>query len=677
MTENENAAEYLLSPTPRYSTVLALMVLLAGLWAYRNSFTAPFLFDDLNNIVENTKLDRFWPTADSLLVRRPIPHLSLAINFALGGLDVRGYHAVNIAIHFSAGLILFDLARRTLVMPRFQRLYQRDAAGIAFAAALIWTVHPLQTESVTYTIQRCESLMGLFFLLALYCVSRSVRSSWSWAWYLGSGAACWLGMASKEVMAAAPFVIALYDRIFLSNSWEEVVRRRWGLYLVFLSALAWLMAGLAPAFDPDRISTIGLGTKGLSPWEYLSSQPAVILHYFRLSFWPDVLCLDYRWPISRTNFEIFGLGVIILAMLGSSLAALRYRPAWGFLGTSIFLILAPTSSVMPIKDLAVEHRMYLPLAPLVVLVVLGAHRVSLVLPDDKARKLLRGGLLAMVALPLILRTIERNWDYNNPIKMWSNVLRVAPNNDRAHYNLARQIRARGELELAIEYYEQVLQLNPYHEKAHNDLAISLAGKALYREAAEHYEAALRIDPEYAIALVNYGNLHARAGRFGEAEVYYRKAIKADTEFAAPHVHLGEMSLRQGKLRSALANFRRADVLAPNQLGANTQIAWILATADDQEIRDGQQAVEIAERLVRQFGESEYRLLDVLAAGYAEVGRIDEAIEKARAAYHLASAAEREEDKQAIQLRLKQYREGEPYRIHEGEVLQGALQSASE
>ena len=383
---------------------LGLLVLVAGVLVYCNSFDGSFVFDDGPDIVDKEEIRRLWPIWGHLARgSRPLVDLSLAINYHIGQLDVWGYHAFNLVVHLLAGLTLFGVVRRTLLLEGLRSSFGRSAHWLALAVSLIWVVHPLQTESVTYVIQRAESMMGLFYLLTLYGVIRGSRSQWAWWWYAGAGVACALGMSSKPVMITAPFVVLLYDRIFLSRSFAAVLRRRWGLYAVLVAS--WLVLArsgiIQGVLNPDpRPPTVGLGYQGFSPMEYAFTQPGVILHYLRLSFWPHPLCLDYRWPVETAPLAIAAPALVILALLALTVWALWRRPRLAFLGAWFFLVLAPTSSIIPIQDVAFEHRMYLPLAGVVVLVVIAGDRaLGFILNDSvgasRRRKVVPGGLVLL------------------------------------------------------------------------------------------------------------------------------------------------------------------------------------------------------------------------------------------------------------------------------------------
>lgn len=183
----------------RWVPIAGLAVL--ALAAYSNSFRGPFILDDRSSIVHNSSLSKVWPPWGSLTAPpaggtrgRPVANLTFALNHWIGGLDVQGYHAVNLCVHVLAGLALFGIMSRTFKSSLMGPRITPAARSLAFAVSALWLVHPLATESVTYLSQRTESLMGLFYLVTLYCVirgqnrlrrARGIASRWSrrsWEW---------------------------------------------------------------------------------------------------------------------------------------------------------------------------------------------------------------------------------------------------------------------------------------------------------------------------------------------------------------------------------------------------------------------------------------------------------------------------------------------------------------
>src|SRR5262245_41089224 len=221
----------------RWSWWRAALIVGVGALVYANSLSGPFIFDDEASIVENTQIRSLAPSValspyrESPTAGRPIVNASFAINYALGGLQPRGYHATNIAIHLLCALAVFGIVRRTLLRTGIEEPLQRRSADIAFAAALLWVAHPLNSEAVDYLTQRTESLMAMFFLLTLYAAVRAADGERPVAATAASITCCALGMACKESMVTAPIVVALYDRVFLFGSVADAMRKRWPLYL--------------------------------------------------------------------------------------------------------------------------------------------------------------------------------------------------------------------------------------------------------------------------------------------------------------------------------------------------------------------------------------------------------------------------------------------------------------
>ncbi|MFH2002419.1 MAG: glycosyltransferase family 39 protein, partial [Planctomycetota bacterium] len=243
----------------------ALVLVVTGLVLYANSLQGPFVYDDQFAIVENPNILQLWPLSQSLsapdeapVAGRPVVCLSLAINYALGGMEVVGYHLFNIVIHILCSLVLLGVVRRTLLSDKLRPFFEPAAQGLAFVCALLWLVHPVQSECVNYITQRTESMMALFYLLTLYCLIRARDSTRPRLWQVSCVAACSLGMACKESMVTAPFMIFVYDMVFLSGSLRVAVARRKVLYAGLASTwilLGWLMTG------GPRSESVGFATQ--------------------------------------------------------------------------------------------------------------------------------------------------------------------------------------------------------------------------------------------------------------------------------------------------------------------------------------------------------------------------------------------------------------------------------
>jgi Flp pilus assembly protein TadD len=556
-----------------------LLIILAGVIIYLDSFQGAFVYDEIDLITNNPTIRRLWPPWTTMLapinVNRPLIALADAINYAISGLNPWSYHAVNLIIHVAAALALFGILRRTLESERMAASFGRNSTGLSLVIALIWMVHPLQTESVTYVMQRCESLMGMFYLVTLYCAIRSLSSRKKLVWYAAAVAACCCGMMSKEVMVTAPILVVLYDVSFGAGSVKGLLRRRWPLYLGLAATWGVLAATMmaAPASD-----TAGFAVKSVSSWDYCKSEFAVIVYYLRLSFWPSPLCIDYSdWPQARGAAQIIPYAVADGALVAASIwAVLRRRPA-GFAGISFFVILSVTSTIMPISDLVFEHRMYLPLAPLVALVVLTSCRVGRGvvewLPATPVLEGKRIGLMVATIVVVILgfATARRNIDYKSSLTMWRDVVDKRPNNARAHNNLGQILGERDDLDGArAEFYEAV-RLNPNSYEEQFNLGSALAKTGNFKEAEGHMIRAVRLKPEKLEAHFALGTILTVLGEMKGSIDEFGIVVKGKPDSVEAHRRLGVALEREGRIAEAKEQYDAVLRLQPDSPGLRDHI----------------------------------------------------------------------------------------------------------
>jgi tetratricopeptide (TPR) repeat protein len=546
------------------------MLLLAAVVVYSDSFHGPFIFDD-RPAIDQVSAKEPWPdwVWHTLIGPRPVIQATLALNYFIGGYSETGYHIGNLFIHILAALALFGVIRRTLTLPSLGgRFNEKAAASLAFAAALLWVVHPLQTQAVTYVIQRTESLMGLFYLLTLYCFIRAASSPNPRAWHVAAVAACALGMGSKEVMASAPLVVLLYDRCFVAGSFREALRRRWLLYLAL--AATWIILGhsLREGVGAHAISA-GFQLKEVTPFQYARSEPGVILHYLALAFWPAGLCLDYAWPVAKGVAQIAPAAIVIAALLAATVWALVRKPKWGFVGAWFFLILAPTSSIMPIKDLAFEHRMYLPLAAVVVVMILAAYLAWERWAGAGEDRRWRGQILAAIlilsaAVALGYTTLQRNKDYATVMGIWSDTARKAPRNARALNNLGLQLRDVGDFQGALDCLNRAIELRPRYADAYNNRAYTYASMKKFDLAMDDCNMAIECRPEFATPYNNRGNLDEQLGQLDKAIEDFNRAIQLKPDYHEAYNNRGVVRLKLGQYQDALEDFNKSIETAPNE-----------------------------------------------------------------------------------------------------------------
>jgi tetratricopeptide (TPR) repeat protein len=580
----------------------ALVIIAAVAAAYSNSFSGPFIFDDVSAIQKNATIRSLrsaavlMPPGKVTLSRRPLANLSFAVNYAIGRLAVRSYHAGNLLIHLLAALTLFGIVRRTLLLPALRDRFGGAATGLAAAVALIWALHPLQTESVTYIVQRAESLMGLCYLLTLYAVIRGASSERPWPWYAGAVIVCALGMGAKEVIATAPIVLLLYDRAFLAGSFRETFRRRGGLYLGL--AATWAVFGAMMLLYKGS-GAAGFGISTVTPWRYALTQPGVILHYLGLSFWPQSLCLDYPWPFAATFEEVAPEVIALAALLAATAWAVVRRPALGFLGAWFFLILAPTSSVMPIKDACFEHRMYLSLAAVVAGAVIAGYALirrlarQSALSDDSAA--MTAVVLAMaVAAALGWATFRRNADYRTEVSIWEDATRKQPGNCRAWSSLGEAYVSASRYDDAIRSCDRALAVDPNFPPAYDIRGLARAGAGRLSESIRDYDKAIALKPDFAAAYNSRGVADVGIGRLSDAIADYDKAIALKPDFAEAFNNRGLVYATMGRLTEAVRDYDKALDLDPDYATAYNSRGNARADAhrDSEAIADYDRAIAL-------------------------------------------------------------------------------------
>ena len=389
-----------------------LFVLCAALFTtliYSNSFNAAFQFDDLPIIVENTQLRDLSNLPQILLSQRGLTMATFALNYAISGMDTAGYHAVNLAIHIINTGLVYLLLLYTL---RLINTEEASARRLGALVALIFAAHPIQTQSVVYIVQRMESLMSLFYLLALLFLvwaSKATSAIKRVAMYSGAGLSYLLAFHSKEVAYTLPAVVLLYDFCFIAKGKLKGVAVKWPLYAIlavffaaFTITTVMPLGGFGDLSDESADAKYaapkvkaGLGTKELdysagfkvsavTPKEYLYTQFNVMTYYIGLIAFPAKQNLDYDFPWSKelmkapqvaegtvlnTPLPAPFVSLLILAAIAAAAFYMiistqkapesRKRVA-GFFILWYFIILSPTSSIVPIIDAIYEHRVYLP-----------------------------------------------------------------------------------------------------------------------------------------------------------------------------------------------------------------------------------------------------------------------------------------------------------------------------
>jgi tetratricopeptide (TPR) repeat protein len=511
-------------PTPAWRRTLCGSLALGalGLGVFYWGFHGRFLLDDEFNIVTNLSMRQgrdwarlLWGDRTNLGVAgHPVLNLLYAGNYLLGGLSTTGYHAVNLAIHLLAAVVLWAVLGRTFALPTMPVRLRQNGRLCALLAVAVWLIHPLQTNTVTYISQRAESLVGLFYLLAFYGLLRRAVEPARIRWLLLSLSSLMLGMLVKETIATAPLLLVLFDRAYVAESWRQVWRKR-GFFHVIMGGSWALLLNL-------DFHGRGYGASlGVDPWHYLLTEARVLGGYLGVMAWPPGMIFDYGDHFAKSLGEVWPWVLAVAAALAATGFLWRRDPRQGFVGAAFFLLLAPTSSFIPFPHMPYsESRLYLPLA---VVVAAGVAAVGV----GVGRRWTT--VLVVLLLPLLaFGTIRREGQFVDGIALFHADLAKNPDNARNHCNLGQAYFNRGRTE---------------------------AAEAEFRTA-------IRLAPDYMIAISNLGACLEREGRIDEAMADYRRARRLDPYYPYPRANLANLLVQRQEWTEAAEEYRQLLILAP-------------------------------------------------------------------------------------------------------------------
>jgi tetratricopeptide (TPR) repeat protein len=585
---------------------LIYLVLIAaiGFLAYSNTLHAPFQLDEYEQIIHNPvirDLRNFTSekTGYDFNPRRFVGNFTFALNYHFGHLDVVGYHIVNLFIHITNALFVYLFVLLTFRTPPMRQSADASASPgpslIALFSALLYVAHPLQTEAVTYVVQRFTSLATFFYLLSLVMYIRgrltiekqddtegrlfSIRSL---PFFLVSLIAAVCAMKTKEIAFTLPLVILLYESVFF----KLPSKKKLLFLLPILLTLLIVPLSLLQSGKPmgEILSDLGKLTKvqtQMSRWAYLMTEMRVIVTYILLIFLPVNQNLDYDYPVYHSLFvpTVFFSFLFLLCILGLGIYLVvrgkRHNPFAGhyrLIGFGIlwfFITLSVESSVIPIADVIFEHRLYLPLVGALTAITTGA------VVAGKRLRIEKIVIPALVLVTLLLSglTYARNTLWNDEIRLWQDVAEKSPNKARPHANLGYAYLSRGQWDKAITEFQTALRLR-HSAQDHYNLGVAYGKKGLIEKAKEEYLFALSA-ANFAKPHNNLGVLYAKSALLDEAIKHFQIAIRLQPGYAIAHNNLGHAYQEKGLTDMAIEQYQLAAGLEPDNLAFRNDLATAL------------------------------------------------------------------------------------------------------
>lgn len=543
---------------------------------YSNILNAPFVFDDSTSIVYNPTIKSLKNALVAISDNRYLGYLSFSVNYAVAGLNPFGYHVTNVLIHAANALLIYYLITLTFMTPALSGT-RLSSGFIAMATAFIFLAHPIQTQAVTYIAQRFASMATFFYLLSIisyvkarldFIETKNFSSKRHLAYYFLAILSAICAMKTKEIAFTLPFAILLCEIYFFDNK-RKIKQRILYIIPLFLTLLIipLSMLDMTASKSVDEIAeNFDNITKDarvtFTRSEYLYTQFRVITTYLRLLVLPVRQHLDYDYSVSRTFFSgdvIVPFAFLVLLFASALLLFKKYRLiSFGIVW--FFLTLSVESSIIPIRDVIVEHRVYLPSVGFFMAAVA---LMDQLVPKQKVKIVIVVALISVLAISTYLRNnIWREEEY-----IWMDAIAKAPNNARAYGSLGIVYKKRGEHDKAIELFEKSMSLGKAYPEVFLHLGDIYFDRKDYNKAVMYLEAAFKIDFSKKVRLGILNKLGRTYGKLGENEKAveaFEEAIRLYPDATVPYNNLGVLYVRTGQLDRAIDVFERALKIQENK-----------------------------------------------------------------------------------------------------------------
>jgi Tfp pilus assembly protein PilF len=570
--------------SPRRQVLFAVTVLAVTLLSiYGNSLECSWQFDDAANITNNSAVHLktlSWKETTNLLFAahhaahtspRPVAYLSFGLNYLLGGLEVFGYHLVNLSVHFVASLFLFLFLRNILGLWLPGGKEDPRAYHVALLATILWAVHPIQTQAVTYLVQRMTSLAGMFYIMSLYFYLKartSLGSVRAVAFFVSCLFAFLMALGTKENALLLLLSMGLCEVLLLEGTVPWRLAKKWPLLIAGIGIaglIGFLWVHLAKGSGFSGILA-GYDYRPFTLWQRLLTESRVVLFYVSLLLYPmpDRLSLVHGFQISTSLLNPASTLLATLSILAIvvwlAVVARKY-PLLSFCFLFFFLNHLMESTILPL-ELAYEHRNYIPAMLFFVPFAMG---FCCLMEKFQSKAGMRVVLLLFGAFLLTgfaHATYERNRVWENPETLWFDALKKAPGESRVRHNLGAVYQGRGQMEKAMDEYEKALSLNNYPRKGEESATYFNLGN-LHRDlrnlsqAELFYQKAIQVDPNCYPALNSLAVLYESEGNKEAVLPLLTKALKAEPHSSLANYNHGLFQLKNGEWGRAASYFEAA------------------------------------------------------------------------------------------------------------------------
>jgi len=561
--------------TKNRNYIFICLLILITFWVYFPSLHTPFIFDDIHKIVNNPDIKNLsnipkklvypYNKKNQLFERndpsRPLVYLTYTLNYHFGKLNPSGYHLINIILHIFSVILIFFLTKKI-----FFYVYEKNFNLYSFFAALLFAVHPVNIDAVSYIFARSSILATLFYLMSLFFFIKKFESKKTYALALFC---FFLALASKPIAITLPVIILSFDYIFLSNfSFRKVLSKKYHHLLFWIILVIYLVARYVYLGGLGDVET----NLTWSRKSYFLIQPFMIIKYIKILLVPLGLCIYHYIAPPRSVFDYRVIISFFFVVLLFIFAYIKYRKKTSNSKVIIFSILwffitlTPTSSFFPTAMAMAERRLYLAGFGFYLMLLFIFYYLFSINKKRTFKNIFIAFIVTYISI-LSLTAWKRNKLYDNPIALWEEAADKYPQNDKPYSELGILYQREKKYEKAILNFEKVLRISPNNAIDHFNLGYLYQNLSLYEDAVCEYKKTIELNPNYISAYHNIGTIYYHQKKYKQAVKTYQKVIDINQARTDTYYNLGIIYSAQGDYKTAIKMYKEAVEINPNNFDA--------------------------------------------------------------------------------------------------------------